>query len=66
MNQTTEAKDKTEWINVNIKQPEEYGRYLVYRRDAGKVHFETWNTSGWAYNHNQITHWMRIPESPKS
>jgi hypothetical protein len=31
----------------------EYGRYLVVRKD-GKTHLETFNGTGWAYNHNSI------------
>ena len=31
----------------------EYGRYLVVRKD-GKKHLETFNSTGWAYNHNSI------------
>lgn len=31
----------------------EYGRYLVVRKD-GKKHLETFNGTGWAYNHNSI------------
>lgn len=30
-----------------------YGRYLVVRKD-GKVHLETFNGTGWAYNDNSI------------
>ncbi|HMT01790.1 MAG TPA: hypothetical protein PKD00_00530 [Burkholderiales bacterium] len=33
----------------------DYGKYLVVRKD-GKVHFETYNGTGWAYNHKVITH----------
>jgi len=36
-------------------RPKEYGTYLVIRKD-GKCHKEVWNTTGWAYNHNTITH----------
>ena len=46
------------WINFTKTSPKEYGRYLVYR--GGKIHFETWNNTGWAYNHNSITHWKQI------
>lgn len=63
--ETEPTETQEHWISVNDKQPTDYGRYMIFRRDAGKVHFETWNTSGWAYNHNQITHWMRIPEPPR-
>ncbi len=31
-----------------------YGKYIVVR--AGKIHFETYNGTGWAYNHKTITH----------
>ncbi len=36
-----------------LEQKLEYGRYLVIRKD-GKTHFETYNGTGWAYNHNVI------------
>jgi hypothetical protein len=39
--------------------PPKYGKYLVYRKD-GKTHWETWNGSGWAYNHNEIRYWAII------
>lgn len=32
-----------------------YGKYLVVRKD-GKIHFEVYNGTGWAYNNNSITH----------
>lgn len=32
-----------------------YGKYLVVRKD-GKIHFEVYNGSGWAYNGINITH----------
>jgi hypothetical protein len=38
----------------------EYGRYLVVRKD-GKTHLETFNGSGWAYNHNEIR-WFYLPK----
>lgn len=31
----------------------DYGRYLVVRKD-GKMHLETYNGTGWAYNHTSI------------
>jgi len=40
--------------------PQDYGKYLVRRKD-GKIHWETWNNTSWAYNSNAITHWMVIP-----
>jgi len=48
------------WVKYDFKiiesRPPEYGKYLVCRKD-GKIHWETWNTSGWAYNETSITHW---------
>lgn len=48
-----ELKPKT----FNYKQggqfPSEYGTYLIIRYD-GKCHLETWNGTGWAYNHKSI------------
>lgn len=38
---------------TNQKLP--YGKYLVVRKD-GKIHFEVYNGTGWAYNDNSITH----------
>lgn len=42
-------------IQEYTKQKLEYGKYLVIRKD-GKVHFEVYNGTGWAYNENSITH----------
>jgi len=39
--------------------PKQYGKYFVRRKD-GKIHWETWNGSGWAYNGNVITHFLEI------
>ncbi len=46
------------WKPYPSIRPNEYGDYFVYR--AGKIHKETWNTSGWAYNENTISHWLEI------
>ena len=40
-------------------RPPKYGKYLITRKD-GKIHWETWNGSGWAYNHNEIRYWAEI------
>ena len=40
-------------------RPKKYGKYLICRKD-GKIHWETWNGSGWAYNHNEIRYWAEI------
>lgn len=51
------------WVAYDWHKPEtrpkSYGKYFVHRKD-GKVHWETWNGSGWAYNENSITHWQEI------
>ena len=49
-----------EWAKYPDVRPKEYGRYLVYRAGCKKMHFETWNNTGWAYNNNDITHWCDV------
>lgn len=46
------------WNTYPSVRPTEYGDYFVYR--AGKIHKETWNNTGWAYNNNTVTHWLEI------
>lgn len=52
-----------EWIAFDHDKietrPIEYGKYLVCRKD-GKIHFETWNGTGWAYNQNEIRFYTPI------
>ena len=38
------------------EKPKKYGKYFVHRKD-GKMHYEVWNGTGWAYNNKTITHW---------
>jgi hypothetical protein len=67
INQRTQIEIKKvfmNWISVKDKRPTDYGKYLIFRAKCGKIHFETWNNTGWAYNNNDITHWMPIPEPP--
>ena len=47
-----------DWMKIE-KRPTKYGKYLITRKD-GKIHWETWNGSGWAYNHNEIRYWAEI------
>ena len=51
------------WVKYDFNdlssRPIEYGKYFVCRKDV-KIHWETWNGSGWAYNNNSITHWKKI------
>ncbi len=53
-----------EWIKYNFmsleNRPKESGKkYFVHRKD-GKLHWETWNGTGFAYNNNSITHFRNI------
>lgn len=61
-NQNTHSWIKYNWENP-LSHPPAYGSYFVHRKD-GKVHWETWNGAGWAYNEKVITHWAKIT-SPK-
>jgi len=47
-----------DWREIETR-PTKYGKYLITRKD-GKIHWETWNGSGWAYNHNEIRYWAEI------
>lgn len=47
-----------DWNNIDSRPPK-YGKYFVHRKD-GKVHWETWNGIGWAYNEKVITHWQEV------
>jgi hypothetical protein len=47
-----------DYMNLDTR-PKKYGKYLIVRKD-GKTHWETWNGSGWAYNHNEIRYWAEI------
>lgn len=47
-----------DWMKIETR-PTKYGKYLICRKD-GKIHWETWNGSGWAYNHNEIRFWAVI------
>lgn len=53
-----------EWNTYPENRPKEYGKYFVCRKD-GKVHWETWNGSGWAYNEKVITHWREVKSPTK-
>lgn len=58
-----ESKPSMEWIAFDHdrleSRPKEYGKYLICRKD-GKIHWETWNGTGWAYNHNEIRYYALI------
>ncbi len=51
------------WFSVD-NPPTEYGRYEVCRKD-GKMHYETWNGRGWAYNGKSIVFWRHIMLPPE-
>ncbi len=46
------------WYKIDTR-PKHTGKYFVRRKD-GKIHWETWNGSGWAYNNDVITHYQEI------
>ena len=61
-------KDKTiktiEWKEYSWDNEESHPKkpgikYLIHRKD-GKVHWETWNGTNWAYNGAVITHYAII------
>jgi len=51
------------WVKFDkldiLTYPPNYDKYLVQRKDE-KIHWETWNGSGWAYNGNVIIYWAVI------
>ena len=47
-----------DWMKIETR-PKNYGKHLICRKD-GKVHWETWNGNGWAYNHSEIRFWAKI------
>lgn len=47
-----------DWNKIETR-PTECKKYLICRKD-GKIHWETWNGSGWAYNHNEIRYYASI------
>lgn len=53
------------WVSVEEELPKQYGKYWVYRKSCDKMHPRVWNNTGWAYDNDQITHWMPLPEKPK-
>jgi len=64
LNDIVEQKSSTDWIEYDYdkiasQKPNKCGKYLVCRKD-GKIHFENWNGTGWAYNDRTITYWKTI------
>jgi hypothetical protein len=53
----------TNWIKYDRRakecRPTKYEKHLICRKD-GKIHWETWNGTGWAYNDNDIQFWAVI------
>ena len=47
------------WVDYPKVCPEEYGKYIIQRKD-GKMHIETWNGIGWAYNGKSIVKWVNF------
>lgn len=54
---------KKEWTKYNpmdqATHPKEYAKYFVCRKD-GKMHWETWNGTTWAYNGSEIIYWKKV------
>jgi hypothetical protein len=50
---------QTYWQSFEQIKPLIWGKYIVCRKD-GKIHLETWNGTGWAYNHNEIKYWAEL------
>lgn len=52
-----------DWIKFDFNnkesRPTKYGKYLVKKLNSD-IYIETWNGSGWAYNHDKIEYWMYI------
>lgn len=57
------------WVKYDFNDPSKRpaipDRYLVCRKD-GKLHWEVWNGSGWAYNENSIEWFATIYKPQKS
>ena len=49
---------KFDFLDLTTRPPQP-DKYLICRKD-GKIHWETWNGNGWAYNHNEIRYWAKI------
>ena len=51
------------WVKYNWEhletRPTKYGKYFIMRKD-GKIHWETWNGTGFAYNNSSIIYWREI------
>jgi hypothetical protein len=40
--------------------PQQSGKFEVYREGCQKQQYAQWNGTGWAYDNNDITHWREI------
>lgn len=60
------AESPLKWLRYDHEDPgtwPERGKYLISRKD-GKVHWDTWNESGWAYSYKVIRYYavITLPE----
>jgi hypothetical protein len=68
---------QSEWISVEERLPDKWGKYLAYRKchfapHVDIIRYDT-NRSVWCFFDNEwgdcevndITHWMPLPEPPK-
>lgn len=60
--------NKPRWISVTEQLPEENGHYLVYAVGNGycSTYIALWNGRFRANFEMPITHWMSLPQPPKS
>ena len=63
-------KDSEKWVSYSWEDkdshPPKYGMYWIYRQGCDKQHPEVWNGSGWSSSNNDCTHWMPLPQPPKT
>lgn len=68
-----------QWIDVKDSLPETNGNVLAYKSnglitlmsyhapfDSGKRIFQWWGFGEWLDQHSQVTHWLPLPEPPKT
>lgn len=68
MSPTVDAIQKSEWISVDNRLPEEDIRVLVYinsDRSYTKIDTDRLNNGKFVRWYEDVTHWMYLPEPPK-
>lgn len=59
------------WVSVKDRLPEKEGAYIVFKTNITHLFVAIWNGKEWNsfINHStlkRITHWMPLPQKPKS